>query len=62
MKSEYIVSEESYSRPPNGISSQSQIAFQKAMDLEVEATKIYNQFAEQAKDEGDQLTALFLKP
>ncbi len=61
VEAKYIVNEKNYNRPAKGISSQSETSFQKAMDLEVEATRIYNQFAEQARRENDKLTELFFQ-
>jgi len=58
---DYIVADSEYERP-NGTLSVSAVAdFDRALALEVEATRIYEEAAERAMNEGDELTTAFFE-
>lgn len=57
----YIVSEAEYVKPSGKMSAVSKASFERALKLEVTATRIYNESAKKAKVEGDEVTALFFE-
>lgn len=57
--SEFIIPDADYTRPSGRMSKISRASFKQAMDLEVEATRIYHEAAAKAKNEGDEITRIF---
>ena len=56
---QFIIADADYIRPSGSMSVASKASFIRAMELEVEATRIYNESAAKAKDEGDETTRVF---
>ena len=59
--SEYIVADSEYERPSGTLSTAAIADYDRALALEVEATNIYKEAAERAKNEGDELTSIFFE-
>ena len=59
--SDYIVADAEYERPSGTLSAAAVADYDRALALEVEATSIYEEAAERAKNEGDELTNLFFE-
>lgn len=55
----FIIADADYVKPSGKMSSASRASFKRAMDLEIEATRIYHESAAKAKEEGDETTRVF---
>jgi len=58
---DYIVAQAVYKSPTEALSPESVADLDRAMALEVEATRLYNEASERAKKEGDILIGLFFE-
>ncbi len=59
--SDYIVADSEYERPSGALSAAAVADYDRALALEIEATRIYEEATERAKIEGDELTSVFFE-
>ncbi len=59
VENDFIIPDSQYTRPSGRMSEISRASFKQALDLEVEATRLYHEAAAKAKNEGDEVTGIF---